>query len=428
MVDPILSARLNVLKQNLQRAADTEWLQKSLHQVGVSDEVWLGLAKTIGLEARQQVGTIDALQRGLRNAERQEEETRETALAKTWEGYSQLHLKSQELFGEFLEFIGGLAFRSRELDERICNVADELIQNCSRDTIGDPWQSVTVPAREEAVSKTLAAIIRLRFPERTIWTVPFAAHEFGHVLMEECDPLKKIIDEYAPVWRDLRVRFGGSGRIMSKARARAYLGELLADAFATYYMGPAYPAAAIHLRFDPTTALREDEEHPSDLRRAYVILSMLEQMNKKLGLLPYREILNRLRSDWAALCRRNGHPKLESSHETRLDDLVATAYGTFGTALLPAAEYPLSGYSGWSVASGWQARWQQEAEANGPLSLPDGVTKTSRLRDALNAAWVFRIMHPAEVRDVTDVALRLCEEIIQARSASAATKRPLAAS
>jgi hypothetical protein len=427
VADPILTARLNVLQQNLASATNNDWLKEKL-EIEVADEVWDGLEATIGREARQLAASIEALRGRLKDAQGKDEAARETDVADAWADYGKLHQQSQDLFGEFLEFIGGLAFRSRKLDERICNVADELIQSCSKDAIGDPWQSVTVPARREAVKKTLAAIIRLRFPERTIWTLPFAAREFGLVLMDEDKDLRRFIDEYAGTWRDLRVRFGsGRGRVMNKVHATAYVDELLADGFATYYMGPAYAAAAVHLRFDPTTALREDDEHPSDLRRAHVILSMLGQMNKAAAMSPYGDVLDRLRSDWAVVCMRSGDLRLESSEEERLDELVDGAYRAFRVNFRSAAEYPATGFSGWLTASNWQGQWHQKVEVRETLSVPGDISKTSKLRDALNAAWLFRILHPAEVREITRVGLLLCEEIIKARFAPAATITPRAA-
>jgi hypothetical protein len=422
MLDPILSARLNALDQNLASAKDHEWLKTELDQVDVADEVWDGLDATIGREARGHATSIEALRNRLREAEGKDEADTELEVINAWAEYGKVLQESQDLFGEFLEFIGGLAFRSRRLDERICNVADELIQSCSKDTIGDTWQSVTVPAPREAIKKTLAAIIRLRFPERTVWTLPFAAHEFGHVLMDEDRDLQRFVDKHARTWRAQGVRFGrGRGRPMSMAHAQDYLDELLADAFATYYMGPAYAAAAVHLRFDPTTAQREDEEHPSDLKRARVVLSMLERMNRDVPMKPYGNVLDRLRDDWDTVSRRSGVPRLGPTEEDRLNELAEAAHAEFTRVLRSSAEYPAAGHGGWLVAVTWQEQWHQKVTRRQTLSVPDDVNRTSKLRDALNAAWMFRILHPAEVREATTPALRLCEAIIRERRGTAAS-------
>jgi hypothetical protein len=420
MTDPILLARLSVLDQNLASARDHEWLKTELEQVDVADEVWDGLDATVGRQARGHTTSIEDLRNRLREAEDMSPADKELAVISAWTDYGKLQQESQDLFGEFLEFIGGLAFRSRRLDERICNVADELIQACSKDTIGDPWQSVTVPAPREAIKKTLAAIIRLRFPERTIWTLPFAAHEFGHVLVDEDPDLQRFVDKYARLWRAQQVRFGrGRGRPMSMAHARHYLDELLADAFATYYMGPAYAAAAVHLRFDPTTAQREDEEYPSDLKRARVVLSMLERMNGDVPIKPVGNVLDRLRDDWGTVCRLCGGPRLAAAEEDRLDQLAGAAHAEFRRVLRSSAEYPAAGHSGWLVAVRWQEQWHEKVTKRQTLSVTDDITRTSKLRDALNAAWLFRILHPAEVREATTPALQLCEAIIRERKGTA---------
>src|SRR6185503_8084314 len=89
--------------------------------------------------------------------------------------------ESQEVFCECLEYIGGLALRDRGFDQRICDIGDHLIVSCAKDWNNLKWQSLTILAAQERLGQTMARIIRLRFPEWTIWTLPFTAREFAHV-------------------------------------------------------------------------------------------------------------------------------------------------------------------------------------------------------------------------------------------------------
>jgi hypothetical protein len=409
MLDPILAGRLAALEESLAGIAATRGLQAKLREahVVIRPEVWQGLERTIGGKAREQREAIEKIRRRFQGTG--DDQLQLASLADAWSDYSRLSQQSQELFREFLEFLGGLAYRSRELDERICRIADALILSCSGETIGDQWQSMTVPAPQEVVNKTLAALVRLRFPERAIWTLPFAAHEFGHEVIGE-NGLRDFVDEQVKGW--LRSRAPSMrGRRMTRRKVEFYLNELFADAFATYYMGPCYACAAIHLRFDPS--INEDDEHPSDLKRAHVILTMLGYMNEAAIDRPYSDLLRRLQSSWDAICRHVAMPRLDATETTRIEQLTRAAYRKFSNFFIASALYPTGGDSGWLVANEWRERWDAEVhDGQQELSIPQ-ISEASSLRDVLNAAWLFRVYQDDvnAVNAVHNVALRFCEEI-----------------
>src|SRR5215208_675247 len=87
--------------------------------------------------------------------------------------------KNQLIFSDYVDFLSGLALRDKGWDNSICQIADELIRSCGNLLQAKMWEALTIPSSHGAV--TLARIIRMGFPEWTIWGLPLAAHELGLV-------------------------------------------------------------------------------------------------------------------------------------------------------------------------------------------------------------------------------------------------------
>src|SRR5438132_7552035 len=100
-------------------------------------------------------------------------------------------------------------------------------------------------------------------------------------------------------------------------RVRHELGEYLADAFGTYVMGPAYPCAAIHLRFSPVVPSDPDAENRVDRERAHVVLGMLDKMNQT--------VLGRV-STYAQRGSRNQRGELQTAFSRRIMGLPNTTF------------------------------------------------------------------------------------------------------
>ena len=420
MIDPILTARLEVLKQNLSRVDHSQPQLKSmeLKHFEVSEGLWEGLDATIGKQARKQLIDLDKIQATLREAEQKGKASAKDDLREAWRCYAEVYEQSQEIFGEYLEFIGGLTFRDKGLDERICLIADELVRKCAKESTGIPWQSLTVLAPHEAVTKTLARIIRLRFQEWTIWTLPFTAHEFGHVVIRESEVKdfveKEVETELQRLPQDEATE---QAKRLAKRLAESHLDEFLADAFATYTMGPAYACAAILLRFNPSVAYTDDNEHPSDAKRAHVVFSMLKLMDNDAGkLLPYKYVIERLEKEWEdALDRAGPSGALKAEDRKCLKGLVKYIWNSFYLCLLPPARYPHTGEEGWNVAEKWCDTWSEQLKSGQDLSI--SVSHIHKLRDVLNAAWLYRIYNPdnvKEIKEIAEAAYDLCEKIIDA--------------
>lgn len=402
MVDAVLAARLDALEQNLKHAeaATPKQWQKNLNltNVRVEDAIWLNLEVTIGREVKRLSAELKKI--------RKKEDPKEA-----WEGYARAYEESEIIFRECLEFLGGLAFRDKLLDGKICMVADELIRSCAAETLEQP--SLAIPAPQEALTKTLGRIIRLRFPERSVWTLPYIAHDFGHVI----ERMDKFVQAEVPRW---------AGQV--KQPAEEYLRVLLADAFATYSMGPAYACAAILLRFNPSSAYTEHDKRPAVAKRAHVVLTMLREMDDQAGGGPYNAMIQHLEPEWRQMLERAGvSGTLEAEDKTRLHELVVAILEHFGTEFPETARYPHDGESGWLVAQKWQGVLWKHLGQDDPNADDFGeVSLTSKLRDVLNAAWLCRRKVSLgkddseqtkldKIKQIGDEAHGLCEVIIEER-------------
>ena len=98
-----------------------------------------------------------------------------------WNKYREARTQSQSIFAEYVDFLSGLALRDAGFDESISRIAEYLIRTykTNQPPIYD-WMALPTTGRE-AVAKTLARIIRVGFPEWTVWALPFTAHAFWHV-------------------------------------------------------------------------------------------------------------------------------------------------------------------------------------------------------------------------------------------------------
>lgn len=302
------------------------------------------------------------------------------------------------LFEECLALIEGALVRGTGLDKGLCRIADTLLDDLSlRADI--PWGRFTILAEKEFFGE-MAQIIRLRFPEVSIWNLPITAHEFGHFIGPE---LKQ-----AEIGGTFRYPFQEELQKIKNQKGRAFLHEHFADLFATYTLGPAFACTCILLRFDPIKAFEDTKEHPGHAKRFYVIRKTLEKMN--LG--PYQGIVTHLDRIWQQSLRAVGlREQLAQENALQLDnkfdilyDLVITELATIQYKSVPRA-YRLS-----RILSTTDAETEQIVQAASKQE-PEHT-----LVDILNAAWICRIeiddRDSKRLPQIGKIAVRLCEEII----------------
>jgi hypothetical protein len=359
------------------------------------------LGQTLTVELQEKAGAIaeeySRVQRDVDDAQasrlKGDDTSAERSIKRAWKGYADsLSVHSQGLLAEYVDFLAGLALRAAGLDQGICQTADELVRRWEKD-LGVSWKSLTIPSYREAESMTPARLIRLGFPEWTIWALPLIAHEFGHVVIASTTPLANLI------------RSNGVS-----ARDRRHRQELAADAVATYAMGPAYACAAILLRFNPIGAYVSQGNQPAVARRAAVILAILERMDKKDKMGAYEPIINLLRTEWdTALAQAHS----DVPTETRDRDSAAFAkwlaveiawVDTFWISLHDNKR-PVYSSDAWTTIDHW----------TGPLrdGNVEGIDPGPGygLIDVLNAAWLSRIRDPRATKTIERTACELWERI-----------------
>jgi len=247
----------------------------------------------------------------------------------------------------------------------------------------------------------------MRFPEWTIWAVPLTAHELGRVVIKGSPKFEKPVQAVSQGETD-----------EAKEQAREHMRVYLADAFATYVMGPAYACSVILLRFNPLTAYQEKGTYPPDALRAQIVLSMLTKMLEKERNRnpPYGEIVDNLKDSWnSALVQAKGElPETLNLKQEKVDQWADHLFKAL------VKEYSKGMYKG--------ELWNNTAVALKRLLASEDKKDVSELlngneawRDVLNAAWLCRIDNVDESSTIARAAEELWQ-LIQARK-----KQPLGA-
>jgi hypothetical protein len=294
-----------------------------------------------------------------------------SSLETAWTNLQERRAECAPLFAECLAFVEGALARSIGLDGGLCKTADVLLKQLSTLTEGK-WDKFTILAEGEFFYD-MAEIIRVRFPEVRIWSLPVAAHEFGHYLAGTYE--KSGSEALAAPFRD-------AGPVGDKEWA--YFHEHFADAFATYAMGPAYACTCVLLRFDPTTANDPAEDHPSAAARVRLVLDLLEKLDESVNVIKqYTDIRDALSEAWEAMVRNaTGSSPAEPALADTLDALWR----------LLADAVPTMQYQTWMRADGLASTLlQQHRDMVAPLA---AVSRD--LRDVINAAWLARLSGPSD--------------------------------
>lgn len=326
----------------------------------------------------------------------------------------------RQLFDEFLACLGGLLLRQAGLDEDMCRLSDALIRQLAEQA-RVRWDGFTILGAGELYSAP-SEVIRLRFPDFTIWSLPMAAHEFGH----HVDEARRnqdfphlygeiLFEESQGPFPPSQEAFGG--QVLQ-------LKEHFADLFAVHAVGPCFACTCIELRFEPSQAYvprGARGQHPPDAERAYLILKALEAMDAR-----YARLAGTLRSHWQQmLCSAGRRQELPPERRECLDRRLQR--------LLEALDLPRlrrARYQGWEGARWLAARddywrsasygspdqdWQRRAsDLVARFSAAHG--QPPQMADILNAAWLFRFEHPETgARRISGNALELCRASIDAR-------------
>jgi hypothetical protein len=364
---------------------------------------------------RQRVGPrFDTLlsQRRTQLKQLQQKLSNNQPLEACWSQFSQLELKCRDLFEEALAFVQGALARSAKVDEGMCLLADNLLDDLAVwADVG--WRRFTLLATGELYRET-ADVVRIRFPEVSLWGLPTVAHEFGHFLGPE---LRENLDG------GFRYPFQEMLKEADKKRPSNWplphstewhhLHEHFADLFATYTLGPAFACSFVLLRLNPVDAYGDSATHPSHAKRVHSILWMLGRMNQSAPALLdlYGELIRLLRELWKQSLVDVGQPgDLPNAEIALLQDQLNDLYALLTTTTPTELAY---GTSDWQrsqgIASGLLSNlWSPGNYSNAEVSR----------RDVLNAAWLSRLQlsdpnqhYTVDLGDVSSRALEIYRNI-----------------
>jgi len=348
---------------------------------------------------------------------------REPITTTTWSELAALEDSARPLLREALEFLGGLLIHERGFDcepaeiagrpdaPSTCALADWLLEDYARRT-GVNWRAGTVPGRDPFLEPT-TDIIRLRFPDWSVWNLPAMAHEFGHVAAPATPGFRSYQRQAAAQAGPTEANGAPQASLI-----REHLEEFFADIFATYTVGPAFACDAILLMFNPAEAYASRSGHPAHQERVNVILQTLGQMNEKTR-----------NADFPGGRYRRIAALLQQSWETAVQDAQATPAGPAANARRHAqvARWAADIYTlidtYFRLGAGYTPeRWAWAQKTAGSLvplqtSIPrmrqnaaDAGLGDLLLDDILNVLWWARVGLPGgrpDVGKLTDVALEL---------------------
>lgn len=315
------------------------------------------------------------------------------------------------LFGESLAYLGGLLVRDYYSYHQIFSIADGLCEYLCKKT---PVKQglLTIPAVEDSFS-SMTNMIRVRFPDFSVWSLPVVAHELGHYVESERRGTSFPYD-YSKI-----LEKEGQGIGVLGGRNELILIEQFADLFAVFALGPAYACMYIILSSDPRLAYASDEVHPSDAERVYFILNAHSKMRSR-HYNPFSEIINPLKDLWDLSLQTLG---MEPIKENKiLDYRVDAMYEIFNNEKnkLSGVLYEpmrwitvhklrddlVSLVNLGNKSDSWDIEFAIERKL--------GKYETSvELPDVINAAWLFRLEEEGIPPDeINQVALSVCQRLL----------------
>jgi hypothetical protein len=233
---------------------------------------------------------------------------------------------------------------------------------------GWTWKSLAVPSRVEQNASTEAYVLRIGFPEWSIWALPLLQHEFGRVVIKK-NP------------RELPV-------------ADPTEEAMLADALAGLVTGPAYACAQLLLRLDPASVNRWNDE--VTLRSA-TILKTLWRSAKLVDDAVLVELAERLEAEWRDAVKSAGGDvaALDTALEkTSVRSMIerAAMFVELGDWAGDQPQMPP-----WASRWATVVTWGGHLSSGRPSDIDTGVTEGQKgelpivLAFLLDAAWLARV-------------------------------------
>jgi hypothetical protein len=255
-----------------------------------------------------------------------------------------------------------------------------------------------MPMRLQTMSTTLARIVRLSYPEWTVWSLPLTAYEFWFV-----------VDANRSMDTELQHAIAAQSGVVAPVDEWSKLS--LADAFATYTMGPAYGCAAIALILDPAMQPGPDPGALAHEVRAHTIIETLEAMDSAGSAIDrlYGDIARELREGWQAAVQQACEPRsAEAEAELAGQKARAAVLARAMVSVLDGRGYIKLTAVAWNQVL--QLRDQLRSGTATDAVLPVGM----ELWQILNAGWLARIAPlPGRRPDLTKPIQDLLQKVVE---------------
>lgn len=383
------------------------------------------------------------------------EKAGEIALEEDWETYRRKAKDCRGLFEEYVGLLQGVALRDAGFDSDLFRIADRL-PSLWRRPGGYSWRSMAVPAGQELLDQSAARVLRIGFPEWTVFALPLLQHEFGHVFLRlpllQRPPAQATEGTTADgALGDLAAAPGGSGAGPANGNPTAAI--CIADAAALCVTGPAYACAVLFMRLEPADVQTEDD---LTTRRAAVILEALKRIAEKCPEdSPLTLMHLRLKTEWEKAVSVLGNIDAMHAAEQSVEvgKWVRAAWQVVTTEDPDCAPKLPPWAAKWAVAYNLSVELRRASRLQAaPEAIDlDSIVSTDDPRFALglvlNAAWMVRVgparmaddpspgepdvTNPGEIERVGREAVRCCLQLVDRLEAGPAgpstASRPSAA-
>jgi hypothetical protein len=323
-------------------------------------------------------------------------------LSEYWRRLTKQKEKCAALFQECLNFLGGALLRNIERIDQLCQIADRLLFELSR-RAGIEWNRSTILAEGNFFTEA-TGIIRLPFPDYSIWNLPVAVHELGHYV----GPRINKPDGSFPFQEKLQAIKVAYTNPAQAEKEKSFWQEEFSDVFATYAVGPAYVCSCLVAAFSPadTSACDDGKSHPAYTKRAYLMLEMLKGMSNS-NHNQYDNIVMYLTDLWERTLKAGGRAgSWDTTIRSQLDSRLLELYSI--VTLASSVEY-----KAWTRASELAAGLKAN-QSVAQLAKPE-----DRIADVLNAAWLWRIseskVSDSQLESVDAKAITMCRNIMGGR-------------
>ncbi|MCU1267252.1 MAG: hypothetical protein JWM21_3570 [Acidobacteria bacterium] len=320
-------------------------------------------------------------------------------LSAYWQKLTVQKGKCTELFKECLNFLGGAMLRNIDRIDQLCRIADALSFELSK-LAGIEWNRSTILAEGNFFTES-TGVIRLTFPDYSLWNLPVAVHELGHW----AGPQINKPDGSVPFRDKLQQMTLAYPQAAEAEMERSFWREEFSDVFATYALGPAYVCSCLVAVFSPVDsfACKDGKRHPAHAKRAYLMLEMLKAMSVA-NHNQYDKIAAYLSDLWERNLKAAGRVRcLDQALLSQLDNRLSELYSIL--VLASSVEY-----KAWTRAS-------ELAEGlKGNQSVAQLVKPGDRIADVLNAIWLWRItqsnVDDIQLHSIDAKAIAMCRNIM----------------